>query len=235
MNRNIDRTSILDGFSGTFAPSFDIIMNKFFITLLVSLLGTVIGWQIASRMQEPAKSELFLAAVVVEFFMMISASLLRRRMRIGYGFVYSYVFINGMILFPALIYYIKSIGFPMVFSAVAVTTFGFGFLAFYGYTTKRNLSFMRSMLFMGIFALLGFNIVGLFFPAINLGTTGLLIAVGGILIFSGYTILDMNMYARYMTSEEEMPWFMLAIYLDYINLLFYVLRMLLILTIDKRQ
>ncbi|MCE7699533.1 MAG: Bax inhibitor-1 family protein [Methanobacterium paludis] len=230
MNRNIDRSSILDGFSGTFSPSFDTIMNKFFITLFVSLLGTVVGWQVFQRMPE-----LFMIALGVELVMMISAALLRRRMRIGYGFVYSYVFISGMTLFPALAYYVQSIGFPMVLSAVAITTVGFGFLAFYGYTTKRDLSFMRSMLFMGLIALIGFGLVGLFFPSVNFGVTGLLIATGGVLIFSGYTILDMNMYARYMTSEEEMPWFMLAIYLDYINLLLYVLRLLAILTGSKRN
>lgn len=230
MNRNIDKSSMLDGFSGSFAPSFDTLMNKFFITLFVSLIGTIVGWQVFQSMPE-----LFMVAIGVEFIMIISATLLRRRMRISYGFVYAYVFISGMTLFPAIAYYVQSIGFPMVLTAVAVTTFGFGFLAFYGYTTKQDLSFMKSMLFIGLLSLLGFALAGLFFPAINLGITGLLIAVGGILIFSGYTILDMNMYARNMTSEEDMPWFMLAIYLDYINLLLYVLRLLAILTGNSRK
>lgn len=219
--KRIDRSNMLSGFTGEFSPSFDLIMNKFFISLFVSLIGTVIG-----AMVLPKAPALYPIAAIAEFVMIISAVFLRRKSRVGYGFVYVYTFLTGFTLFPILGYYVASIGIPLVASAVIITTFAFGGLAFYGYTTKRNLSFLRSILFIGLITLVGFSLVGIFVPGITVGFSGLLIASAGIIIFSGYTILDMNMYARYMQSEADLPWCVLALFLDYINLLLYVLRIL---------
>lgn len=219
--RRIDRSQMLSGFSGAFSPSFERLMNKFFITLFVSLIGLVVGFVVF-----PTAPALFYGAVIIEFGLLISAAFFRRKIKVGYSFVYAYAFFSGATLFYAIGFYVQALGFAMVASAVAVTTFGFGALAFYGYTTKRDLTFMSGMLFIGVISLIGFSLVGIFVPGINVGFTGLLIAAAGVAIFSGYTILDMNMYARYMTTEEEMPMFVLSIYLDYINLLMYVLRLL---------
>jgi FtsH-binding integral membrane protein len=219
--KRIDRSSMFSGFTGEFSPSFDLIMNKFFISLFISLIGTVVG-----AMLIPRAPGLYFVAAIAEFIMIIAAVFLRMKSRVSYGFVYAYTFLSGFTLFPILGYYVASIGIPLVASAVIITTVAFGGLAFYGYTTKRNLSFLSSILFIGLIVLVGFSLVGIFVPGINVGISGLLIASAGIIIFSGYTILDMNMYARYMRSEADLPWCVLALFLDYINLLLYVLRIL---------
>lgn len=228
--RNIDRSEMISGFSGTFAPSFEHIMNKFFVALFISLIGTIVGFFIL-----PNAPELFYIALVVEFAMIIASLFVRRSGRVGYAFVYTYVFISGITLFPAIGYYVHTIGMPLVFSTIAIVTLGFGVLAFIGYTTKKDLSFLSSILMIGLITLIGFSLVGLFVPSINIGFSGLLIASAGVIIFSGFTILDMNLYARYMRTEEDVPWFVLSIYLDYINLLLYALRLVAILTGNKRN
>ena len=219
--RRIDRSNIISGFSGTFSPSFETIMNKFFVSLAISLIGMVVGFLVLPKF--PA---LYPVAVGAELIMIVSTLFLRSRVKIGFPFVYAYTFLSGMTLFPAIAYYVQVIGVPLVATAVGITTLGFGVLAFYGYTTKKDLSFMRSMLIIGLIALVGFGLVGLFVPSINMGLTGMLIAIGGVLVFSGFTVLDMNLYAKNIYTEQDLAWCVLAIYLDYINLLLYVLRIL---------
>ncbi|WP_438448096.1 Bax inhibitor-1/YccA family protein [Gorillibacterium sp. sgz5001074] len=202
---------------------FHKLMRLFTLSILVSFIGTAIGTYVP-----PA---LFLPLVVVELIMIFSAFLFRRGKRaIGMPFVFTFTFISGITLYPTIAHYASIGGTSLVLTAFSVTTGGFAALSFYAYFSKRDFSFLGGLLTIGLFTLIGFGIVGLFTGGFG-GGLGLGIAVLGVLIFSGYILYDISNYKQGL-AEEMVPLAVLSLYLDFINLFLYVLRLLGILSSD---
>ncbi len=197
--------------------SFHKLLRMFTLTILVSFIGTLAGMFVP-----PA---LFMPLVVVEFIMIISAFVIRRRKKaIGYPFVFSFAFLSGITLYPTVAYYSTQGGFSLVNTAFLVTAAMFAGLTAYAYYSKRDFSFLGGFLVMGLITLIGFSVVGLFTGGFG-GSLGLAIAIGGTLIFSGYILYDISHY-RQGLEEEMIPTAVLNLYLDFINLFLYVLRLL---------
>lgn len=202
---------------------FHKLMRMFTISVLISFIGTAIG-----TMVPPA---LFLPLVVVEFVMVISAFWIRRgKKAIGYPFVFAFTFISGVTLYPTIAHYANIGGNSLVLTAFSVTATGFAALSFYAYFSKRDFSFLGGMLTIGLFSLVGFSLVGMFTGGFG-GGLGLGISVLGVLIFSGYILYDISRY-RQGLSDEMIPLAVMCLYLDFINLFLYVLRILGILSSD---
>jgi FtsH-binding integral membrane protein len=106
----------------------------------------------------------------------------------------------------------------------------FGALSLYGYTTKRDLSAMGSFLMMGLFGLIIASIVNLFLAS---SAMEFVITLAGVLIFAGLTAWDtQKLKSIYLEggSHQEMEksaiFGALNLYLDFINLFLFMLRML---------
>lgn len=106
----------------------------------------------------------------------------------------------------------------------------FGAMSFYGYTTKRDLSGMGSMLFMGLIGIVLASIVNIW-----LQSTALMWAVTyiGVLVFVGLTAYDTqklkNMGAQLDANDKDnfrkySIVGALTLYLDFINLFLMLLR-----------
>lgn len=202
---------------------FHKLMRMFTLSILVSFIGTAIGTYLP-----PA---LFLPLVIVEIVMLISAFFFRRgKKAIGMSFVFIFTFISGITLYPTIAHYASIGGTSLVLTAFSVTAGGFAALSFYAYFSKRDFSFLGGLLTIGLFTLIGFSIVGLFTGGFG-GGLGLGIAVLGVLIFSGYILYDISNYKQGL-AEEMVPLAVLSLYLDFINLFLYVLRLLGILSSD---
>ena len=103
--------------------------------------------------------------------------------------------------------------------------------ALYGYTTKRDLTNMGSFLFMGLIGLILASIVNWF-----LGSSALDFAISiiGVLIFTGLTAWDMQklksqsvvMYAGEAAAAKMSIMGALSLYLNFINLFLFLLRLL---------
>jgi modulator of FtsH protease len=205
------------GYEKEYNTSFHKLLRMFTISILISFIGTMAGMAVP-----PA---LFLPLVIVEFIMLISAFFIRRRKSaIGYGFVYTFCFLSGITLYPTVAYYAHTSGFTVVNTAFLVTAAMFAGLTFYAYFSKRDFSFLAGFLFMGLITLVGFGLISLFTGGFN-GPLGLGIAIGGTIIFSGYILFDISRYKQGLT-EENIPLAVLNLYLDFINLFLYVLRIL---------
>lgn len=112
-----------------------------------------------------------------------------------------------------------------------ITSATFGAMSLYGYTTKRDLTKLGSFLFMGLIGLIIASIVNIF-----LKSSGLYWALSyiGVLIFVGLTAFDVqsikNMYysggSSTETSEKLAVSGALSLYLDFINLFLYLLRIM---------
>lgn len=203
--------------------SFHKLLRMFTISILISFVGTLVGMQVP-----PA---LILPLVIVEVIMLISAFFIRKSKRpIGYLFVYSFCFISGITIYPAVAYYANVGGSSLVTSALLITAAMFAGLTGYAYYSKRDFSFLGGILTMGLLVLIGFSIVGLFIGGYS-GSLGFIIALGGTLVFSGFILYDISQY-RNGLPDENIPLAVLNLYLNFINLFLYLLRLLGILRED---
>ncbi|MEF3302469.1 Bax inhibitor-1/YccA family protein [Paenibacillus sp. GYB003] len=207
----------------TYNAPFHKLLRMFTLSILVSFVGSFVGMYVP-----PA---LFIPLIIIELVMLVAAFFIRRKGKgIGYGFVFAFCFISGITVFPSLAYY-TSIGGPtLVTSAFLLTGVIFGGLTAYAYYSKRDFSFLGGFLTVGILVLIGFSLIGLFTGGFG-GTLGLLIAAFGVLVFSGFILYDISQY-KHGIADEEIPLAVLNLYLNFINLFLYLLRLLGILSDD---
>ena len=118
-------------------------------------------------------------------------------------------------------------------SAFFTTTFAFAGLSAFGYFTQKDLGPIGSFCTMGLFGLIGFAILSMFFPAMMGPTSSKIYSIAGIVIFSGLTAYDtqkikkMNIIGNEGTDEDHKEAIMgaLKLYLDFLNLFMFILRL----------
>lgn len=114
-------------------------------------------------------------------------------------------------------------------STFFVTAGTFGVMSFYGYTTKSDLSKWRNLLFMGLIGLIIASIANFFMKSTQLYWITTYI---GVIIFVGLTAYDTqkikerNIIGNEGSEEDSKEAIMgaLTLYLDFINLFLYLLR-----------
>lgn len=139
-----------------------------------------------------------------------------------------YSFINGLTLsFIFLLYTASSIA-----STFFVTAGTFGAMCLYGYMTKRDLTSIGNLCFMAIIGLVIASVVNMFWSN---DTMYWIITYAGVLIFVGLTAYDTQKIKRLLLSEgtevnettQKIALMgALSLYLDFINLFLYLLRLL---------
>src|SRR5215510_2681464 len=116
-----------------------------------------------------------------------------------------------------------------VFTTFVVTAGMFGALAIYGTITRRELSGLGQFLFMGLIGLVLASIVGLFW---HNDAFQFLISFVGVIVFAGLTIYDAQRLKSMAFATTAGPTSgativgALALYLDFINLFLFLLRLL---------
>lgn len=197
---------IVTGFISMFVASspellVTIVGNKlFFYGLLIAEVGIV--WWLSSRVQSMSAN-----TATLWFFL--------------------YAILNGMTLSVIFVVYTAS----SIASTFFITAGTFGAMSAYGYFTKRDLTSWGSFLFMGVIGLVIAGIVNIFWQN---DMFGMIVSAIGVLIFTGLTAYDtqkikeMNIIGNAGTNEDRKEAVMgaLTLYLDFINLFLYLLRLL---------
>ncbi len=146
----------------------------------------------------------------------------------------------GMFILYAIISGFTMTVFCFIFSTAAFngallfTSAYFALLALYGYTTKKDLSSLKTLLTVSLFIILGLSIFNLFFYSASLD---FLIVLLGLVIFTGFTCYDVQKLKQIYfsmaqgnldnkTASKIAVYGALTLYLDFINLFIYVLRLL---------
>lgn len=201
----------------TYNAPFHKLLRMFTLSILVSFVGSFIGMFIP-----PA---LFIPLIILELVMLVAAFFIRRKGKgIGYGFVYAFCLISGITIFPSIAYYTSVGGPSLVTTAFLMTGIIFSGLTAYAYYSKRDFSFLGGFLTVGILVLIGFSLIGLFTGGLG-GTLGLIIAAFGVLVFSGFILYDISQYKDGL-ADADIPLAVLNLYLSFINLFLYLLRLL---------
>jgi FtsH-binding integral membrane protein len=114
-----------------------------------------------------------------------------------------------------------------------VTAVGFAGLSGFGYVTKRDLGPVGSFCIMGLFGMIGFGLLSMFFPSLMTSGASFVFSIVGIVVFAGLTAYDtqkikaMNTPANEETDAGRKTAIVgaLTLYLDFINLFLSLLRL----------
>ena len=176
-----------------------------------------------------SNSILFWGLIIAEFalVMVISARLLKMSFTTALMLFMLYSVINGLTLSVIFALYTKA----SVASTFFVTAGTFGVMSLIGYFTKKDLSKLGGILFMLLIGLVIATLVNIFWAN---DTLYWITTYAGVLIFVGLTVYDTNKIKRMLEStygEDEITQKLalmgaLTLYLDFINLFLYLLRIL---------
>ncbi|HNL40564.1 MAG TPA: Bax inhibitor-1/YccA family protein [Saprospiraceae bacterium] len=137
-----------------------------------------------------------------------------------------YSALNGLTL--SVIFLVYTAG--SIFSTFLITAGTFAAMSLYGYFTKRDLTSLGNLLLMALIGLIIASVVNIFWQN---STFYWITTYAGVLIFTGLVAYDtqkiknMNELGNEGTEEDRKEAIMgaLALYLDFINLFLYLLRL----------
>ena len=140
----------------------------------------------------------------------------------------AYALLNGMVLS----YYFLAFSVGTLVTAFLATAVYFGLMALYGTTTHRSLAGWGPKLMMGLIALLLTGLIGSLF-GFGFGATVLYSGAGLILfmLLTAYDTQKLQQVYAYYAGDAEMAekasiYGALTLYLDFINIFLYVVRLL---------
>lgn len=117
-----------------------------------------------------------------------------------------------------------------IYKTFAIAALMFGVMALLGYTTKTDLTKLGGLLMMALFGLIIAMVVNFF---LNSAMMDYIISIVGVLVFTGLTAYDVQKLKRIGGSitagtqgaAKAAIWGALALYLDFINLFLFLLRL----------
>jgi uncharacterized protein len=210
-------------------------MSKVYLWMTAGILLTgVVAWYISMDQNLlytiVSNKILFYALIFAEFGLVIwlSAGINKMSSMTATIMFMVYAALNGTTLSVfSMIYTAESIQSAFFTSAAA-----FAGLSAFGYVTKRDLGPVGSFCTMGLFGLVGFGLLAMFFPSLMGTMTSQIYGLAGILIFAGLTAYDtqriknmapIGAHKDHVQKGAIMG--ALKLYLDFINLFLFILRM----------
>lgn len=208
-------------------------MQKTFYLMFLGLLATFavayFGFKtgFVYRMCQSMGLVLFILAAQVIFVMVLSSRVQQLSVGAATGLFFGYAVLNG---FAFSVYFAVYSAQTLNLVFVLASLFFFA-MATYGRVTKRDLSNLKSLFFGGMIFLAVFWLLSMF---INLTAFEGIVCAVGLIIFMGVTAYDMQKiksYYSYYSYDSEMAeksaiFSALQLYLDFINIFVYLLRIL---------
>ena len=214
------------------SAAFPILMRKVYVwmTLALALTGfTAYGVATSPGIISAlySNSVLLWGLVIAEFAIVfgVSAAINRLSLTTATLLFVLYSVINGALFSSIFLVYTMS----SIASVFFITAGTFGVMALIGYTTKKDLSSMGKILFMALIGIIIATIVNIFLKSSGLE---MIVSYLGVLIFVGLTAYDTQKIKNMLlmapdASEASQKIALLGalnLYLDFINLFIYLLR-----------
>lgn len=201
-------------------------MAEIFRCLAISVLFMFIGFLVGPRILPP--TAVYYANKIVIFLMigLLILALFSRKSIIprsfSMNFVYVFTFIDGIIMYPLLQYYLQDLGSDLVITILIGTIVLFGVLSLISYKREAGHYLgIGKILLSGLIALIILSIVNMF---IGGATFNIGISIIGVIIFSGYVLYDISLIKYEIESgalqeRNDLSIHVLNLYLDFINIL----------------
>jgi|SRR5579884_165366 FtsH-binding integral membrane protein len=170
----------------------------------------------------------FLLGLIGSLVLVFALMALREKSPANLILLYAFATFEGIFIGPLLDAFIRGGAGNIVLNAAAGTA-GITLLAgMYGYTTKRDLSGLGSILFVGLIGVILTSLIGLF---LHLPALYVIISMVVVAVFTGYIVYDMNRLAqtKYATEGDAIM-FAVGLYLDMLNIFMALLQLLSILS-----
>lgn len=157
----------------------------------------------------------------------LSAAINKLNYATAAGMFLVYSFLTGISLAP--IFFVYTLG--SIYTTFLVASGMFGGMALYGYFTETDLTTVGSIARMGLYGLILAGIVNYFIASSHMD---FILSIGGVIIFTLLTAHDVQKIkglSMYADREEGMEGKIailgaLTLYLDFINLFLYLLRLM---------
>ena len=214
------------------SAAFPVLMRKVYVWMTLALVLTgVTAYGVATTpgvlMALYSNRILFWGLVIAEFALVIgiSAAINKLSLTMATLMFVLYSVINGALFSSIFMIYTMS----SIASVFFITAGTFAVMAVIGYTTKKDLTSMGKLLFMALIGIIIATIVNIFLKSTGLE---LIVSYLGVLIFVGLTAYDSqkikNMLLMASDAGEGAQKLALlgalSLYLDFINLFIYLLR-----------
>jgi FtsH-binding integral membrane protein len=222
--------------SSTLALSTSRFMSRVYgwMALGIAMSGLV-AWQVAQNSElamEIFQNRAILWTLIILQFgavMTLTAAINRLSSAVAGLIYFAYAALTGVTMSFIFLVYTQG----SIYSLFAITAFAFAGLSGFGYATKRDLGPVGSFCTMGLFGLIGYGILSMFFPSLMAGNANVVFSFIGLLIFSGLTAYDTQKvkalhHAGMEGTEEDRKgavYGALILYLDFINLFLMILRL----------
>ena len=214
------------------SAAFPVLMRKVYVWMTLALVIT--GFTAYGVANSPgilqaiySNSILMWGLIIAEFALVIGVSAAINRLSLTTATIMFilYSVINGALLSSIFVIYTAS----SIATVFFITAGTFGAMALIGYTTKTDLSSMGKILFMALIGLVIATLVNLFIK--SSGFT-LILSYVGVLIFVGLTAYDSQKIKQMLLQAPDAGegaqkialLGALTLYLDFINLFLYLLR-----------
>ncbi|MDE5947642.1 MAG: Bax inhibitor-1/YccA family protein [Prevotella sp.] len=214
------------------SAAFPALMRKVYLWMAMALVIT--GFTAYGVATSPAVMSailmnrmLFFGLIIAEFGLVIwlTAAINRLSLSAATLMFVIYSVINGATLSVIFLVYTMS----SITSVFFITAGTFAAMAAIGYTTKKDLSGMGKFLMMALIGLIIASVVNLFMRSTGLQ---LIMSYIGVLVFSGLTAYDSQKIKQMLMTAEDTGETAqkiallgaLSLYLDFINLFLYLLR-----------
>lgn len=217
---------------GTLSLAFPALMRKVYVWMTFALVITgVVAYGVASSptlLQAIFSNKILFWGIILGQFGLvfgISGAINRLSLSVATMLFVLYSILNGVMLSAIFVAYS-----PMVITKVFFITAGtFAAMATFGYFTKADLSGMGKILMMALIGLIIATVVNIFLKSSGLD---MILSYVGVLIFVGLTAWDSQKIKMMLAQCEDMDEGAqkialigaLTLYLDFINLFLYLLR-----------
>lgn len=217
------------------SQAFPVLMRKVYVWMTLALVITgITAFGVANSpgviSALYSNQAIMWGLIIAEFALVIgiSAAINRLSLTTATLLFVLYSAINGVMLSSIFLIYTAT----SIASVFFITAGTFAMMAFIGYTTKTDLTSLGKILLMALIGLIIASLVNVFF----FKSTGfdLIVSYVGVLIFVGLTAYDSQKIKQMLlmapdageTSQKIALLGALSLYLDFINLFIYLLRIL---------
>jgi len=218
---------------GSLSLAFPALMRKVYVWMTLALVITgITAYGVASSpnimmwlVQKPA---ILWGLIIAELALVltVSAAINRLSLTTATLLFVLYSVLNGATL--SLIFMAYTL--TSIASVFFITAGTFGVMAAYGYFTKRDLTSLGKLLLMALIGLIIASVVNIFF--VKSSGFDLIVSYIGVLIFVGLTAYDTQKIKQMLALQTDMGegaqkialMGALSLYLDFINLFLYLLR-----------
>lgn len=193
-------------------------------TTFAVMMASYLTGAVSFMLSGPALMILALLEIATVFA--LSANVGKFSIGVSRSLFFFYAVLNGLVFSTYFLYF----NVPSLVLAFGVTAAYFGVMAAVGYFTAVDLTGLRPILVGGLIFLIVFNLLGMFF---GLGGFERLLCFAGVGLFLAFTAYDTQKIKAYHAQLAHNPELLarasilaaLQLYLDFINLFLYILRL----------